>query len=118
MAESRAARNRLRTTGGSRSATTADVEFRTSGGSTAPSDPITRTCSIQGTTLTGPRRESFLPPPLCQELADFIQLLRREFLIFDQLDQQRLRGSVEDALQEVVHHIADDFALRLSGRVD
>src|SRR5215831_21105692 len=118
MAESLAARNRLPTKAGSRPAVTADVEFGIPTavrpqGIRSPG-PVVSTAGR----FRGPKPESFLPPLLFQELPDFIQLVRREFLIFDQLDEQRLRGSVEDALQKIVHHVADYFALRLSWRVD
>src|SRR2546426_5676415 len=64
------------------------------------------------------RPESRFPPLLLHELPNLVEFRTINFLVFDQVHQERLRRTVENALHEFVNHIADNLTLRLGRTVE
>jgi hypothetical protein len=44
-------------------------------------------------------------------VGDLIEVLFREVVLFDEVDEEGLGGAVEDAVDELADHLADDLAL-------
>ena len=63
-------------------------------------------------------RDHFLPRFVLQQLADFIQVFLADFPALREMYQERRCGTVEDALDEVRDHAANDFRARLGGMID
>src|SRR5262245_57943661 len=60
----------------------------------------------------------WLSPLLLEDFLNLVQFFLSDLTVFDEMYEERFRGTVENTLYEIMNHAADDFALGLRRTID